>query len=132
MFNTECWMIFLSHFSLSTHVLDITAFHILLVFIFDLVDYWRFQLLMQDFLMHSVCFSNLSLSLVILIESPLVENLHSLYILDGSHLVPIILVATEHIKMNFLSKTSILELHCLEDNLDLLASQYLLIIHSCY
>lgn len=110
---------------LTAHVLDITTFHFLFVLLFYVI--WGVHLLLEDLILKG----NLVLPLLVLVLSPFVEDLHSLNVFDGCHFPPVILIAAEHIELNLLTKITILLLHGFKDNLDLLAFENLLVIHSC-
>ena len=62
--------------------------------------------------------------------SPFCQNLHCLNIFDGSQLFSVIFVTTESIKVELLAQALILMFDWLENVVDLLAVQYLLIIHT--
>jgi hypothetical protein len=63
-------------------------------------------------------------------KSPFGQDLHGLDVFDGSHLISIVLITTKYIKMDLLAETTILLLHRFKNNLNLLASENLLVIHT--
>ena len=80
------WVMLLGYFELATHVLNVyvSTLHFLFLNIFSFIP------LLRDLVLHS----DKLLPLIILVDSPLGENLHGLDVLDGSHLIPVVLVAT--------------------------------------
>jgi hypothetical protein len=60
-----------------------------------------------------------------------IENLHALNVLDGSHFFTVELVTANGVEMNLFTKSSILVLHGLDNDLNLLALEYFFIIHAC-
>jgi len=72
----------------------------------------------------------LSLLIGILEVSPLSQDLHSLNVLDGSQLLPVVLVTAKGIKVDLPAKSLVLVLDHLQDVVDLLALKHLLVIHT--
>lgn len=73
----------------------------------------------------------LAFASLVLEVAPLGQNLHGLDVFNGCQLLPIIFVAAKRIKIDLLSETLVLVLHDLQDEVDLLAVEYLLIVHAC-
>jgi hypothetical protein len=62
--------------------------------------------------------------------SPLGQDLHSLDVLDGGKLLPVVLVTTERVKVDLLAQALVLGLDKLQDVDDLLTVQNLVVIHT--
>ena len=73
----------------------------------------------------------LHLQLGLFEKSPLGQDLHGLDVLDGSQLFSVVLVAAEGVEVDFLSEPLVLVLHNFQDVGNLLAVEYLFVVHPC-